>query len=143
MKQFTQKDFDLSSLILRVALGSYFITAGLAQLVDYAGFTDYIWGYAIIPYIPQPGIQGIIAVLFPWIELTLGLLLVLGLFTNVSSLLAALISFVFTVVNGFIEGMTLSREVLFIAVALALMLIGGGGYSLDHRVRKKGKKISR
>lgn len=141
MDQFTQKDFDLSSLVLRVALGAYFIIAGLAQLIDYAGLTDQVSGYAIIPYIPYPGAQGIIAALFPWIELTLGLLLVLGLATTLAALLAALVSFMFTVVNGFIEGASIARDVLFIAVSLALMLMGGGGYSLDHKVRGKGKRV--
>lgn len=141
MHQFTQKDFDLSSLLLRVALGSYFIVAALAQLVNYAGFTDYIAGYAIVPYVPYAGVQGLVAALFPWIELTLGLLLVLGLATTVAALFAALITFLFALVNGFIEGTTIARDVLFITVALALMLMGGGGYSLDGKVRKKSKRV--
>ncbi len=141
MHQFTQKDFDLSSMVLRVSLGVYFIIAGLAQIVHYAGFADNISGYAIVSYIPYAGAQGVVAALFPWIELTLGLLLVLGLATTISALLAALISFMFTVANGFIEGASIARDVLFIAVSLALMLMGGGGYSLDHKVRGKGKRV--
>ncbi len=134
MHQFTQKDFDLSSLLLRVALGSYFIIASLAQLVSYAGFTNYISGYAIVPYVPYEGVQGVMAALFPWIELTLGLLLVLGLATTLAALFAALITFLFALINGFVEGTT-------IMVALSLMLMGGGGYSLDGKVRKKSKRV--
>lgn len=141
MHQFTQKDFDLSSLLLRVALGSYFIIASLAQLVSYAGFTNYISGYAIVPYVPYEGVQGVMAALFPWIELTLGLLLVLGLATTLAALFAALITFLFALINGFVEGTTIARDVLFIMVALSLMLMGGGGYSLDGKVRKKSKRV--
>ena len=138
MHQFSQRDFDQATLILRVSLGIYFVVAGLAQLVNYIGLVDSVSGFGIVT---SSFGGGIVATMFPWLELILGLLLILGLTTSIAAALIALASFLLAVVNGFTSGASLSKEILFIAVALALMLMGGGAYSLDGKVRGVGKKV--
>jgi uncharacterized membrane protein YphA (DoxX/SURF4 family) len=125
------KDTDYAALILRVSLGSFFVIAGLAQLVHLAGFVDTVKGFAIVN---GAGI-GLAQTLFPWIELVLGLMLIFGLATSLVSAITALLSFVFAAVNGFTSGASVSKEVLFIAVALALMLLGAGRISLDGKMK--------
>ena len=131
-----QKDLDFALLILRVSLGAFFVVAGLAQVANWAGgYRDTFSGFAIVE---QLGSQALISILFPWIELIIGMLLIAGLSTSLVAAVTALLSFVFAVVTGFTQGASLAKEILFVAVALALMLLGGGAISLDGKINRGG-----
>ena len=130
-----QKDLDYATLILRVALGVFFAVAGLAQLTEAAaGLRGTVSGFAIV------GTSGVIsmqAALIPWIELILGVLLIAGLATSVVGAIVALLAFVFASTQGFITGTSLAKELMFVAVGLALMLLGSGNISLDAKIHGK------
>ena len=66
------------------------------------------------------------------------MVLVGGLSTSLVAAVTALLSFVFAVVTGFTQGASLAKEILFVAVALALMLLGGGAISLDGKINRGG-----
>jgi len=132
---YSEKDLNYAMLILRVALGLFFAIAGLAQLLNWAGFVDIVSGYAIIG-----GGTGSMAVVLPWIELVLGLMLIVGLATPLIGALVAFITFILAVVGGFTSGASLSKDIMFIAVALALMMVGAGDISLDGKIRGRKKK---
>lgn len=131
-----QKDLDFALLILRVSLGVFFVVAGLAQVANWAGgYRDSFSGFAIVS---QLGAPTLVSILFPWIEIIIGTLLIAGLATSVVAAVTALLSFVFAVITGFTQGASLSKDILFVAVALALMLLGGGAVSLDGKISKGG-----
>lgn len=139
MKEINQKELDVALLLLRVVLGIYFVIAGLAQVATFAaGYREVFSGFAILGPIGGTATQTIVGILFPWIEIILGVLLVAGLATSVVAAVIALLSFVFTVIGGFIEGASLAKDILFVAVALVLMILGGGNISCDGTI-KKGK----
>ena len=80
------------SLIFRVILGIIFITAGLAKIADPARFLLTLRGFSIFP----DTLERFLAVSVPWLELILGLCLLLGLLTRAATLLFALLSGGFT-----------------------------------------------
>ena len=131
-KDSAQKDLNYAALILRVTLGTFFALAGLAQLANLAGFADNVSGFAIVS---GGGALTLAAALLPWVELVLGVMLIFGLATSVVAAVVALLSFAFAASTGFTSGASISKEVLFIATALALMLIGAGDISLDGKIR--------
>lgn len=136
MKEISQKDIDYATLLLRVTMGVFFTLAGLAQLANFAGLADSVSGFAIVDggrYLTLAG------ALLPWVELILGILLISGLATSLAAALIALLSFVFAAKTGFTSGASIAKEVLFVAVALALMLLGAGNISLDAKVLAKRK----
>lgn len=136
MKQKTEsRDIDCATLVLRLALGIFFLVAGTAQILSINGFMNTVSGFAIVDNaLPIASLQG---VLFPWIEIILGFMLIFGIVTSLAGLLVAFLSFLFAASHGFVEGSSLVKEILFIAVGLALMLLGGGRFSLDARLRRK------
>lgn len=84
----------------------------------------------------------------PYAETALGILLVLGLFTRVSGLLATLMLISFAMaVTGFINvqgGMPLQPPTLFACFALVVVFAGPGAVSLDRLLfgRRRGRVVA-
>jgi uncharacterized membrane protein YphA (DoxX/SURF4 family) len=72
-------------LVLRLVLGGLLVLAAATKLADRQGFRRAVAEYAVLP----ETLVGPFAVLLPWLELTLGLLLLVGLGTTVAAALAA------------------------------------------------------
>jgi uncharacterized membrane protein YphA (DoxX/SURF4 family) len=69
-------------LILRVMVASVFIVSGTEKLLQPSqNFLYVIQGYQIFPWLI---VERMVAVVFPWIELFLGVLLMLGLWLRVT-----------------------------------------------------------
>ncbi len=70
------KNLGFKFFILRVVIGGFFIAVGLDKIIEpYQNFLYVVQGYKIFPEI----LEEIVARVFPWMELFLGLFLVLGL----------------------------------------------------------------
>jgi alpha-tubulin suppressor-like RCC1 family protein/uncharacterized protein YkwD/plastocyanin/thiol-disulfide isomerase/thioredoxin/uncharacterized membrane protein YphA (DoxX/SURF4 family) len=68
-------------LILRIVLGTIFLTAAVAKFPHQLEFISVVSSYNILPY----GLTELYGSMLPWIELTVGCLLILGLFTRLAS----------------------------------------------------------
>ncbi len=134
-KNLLGKDIDYAILILRLTIGVFFVLAGLAQVLEINGFVNTVSGFAIV-HDTTTGIVTLAQEILPWIEIILGMLLFFGLGTALAGIVVAFLSFVFAAANGFVEGSSLVKEVLFVAVGLALMLTGGGSMSVDAYLKK-------
>lgn len=79
-------------LILRVLLGFIFIFAAIEKIVSPESFAVSISNYKLIP----PELINIPAIIIPWIELTSGLLLLLGVMVKENSAIITFLLVVFT-----------------------------------------------
>ncbi len=83
--------------IARWIIGSVFLFSGFQKaIVPYQNFLYNLQAYQLIP----SGLDTIIAMVFPWVELFLGLFIVLGLWTAVALRIASVFNAVFIVVIG-------------------------------------------
>ncbi|OGO53189.1 MAG: hypothetical protein A2148_09490 [Chloroflexi bacterium RBG_16_68_14] len=74
-----------TQLMLRLVLGGLLLLAGVSKLTDRTAFRQAVSEYEVLPrHLERP-----FAALLPWLETTLGVLLLLGLGTAVAASLAA------------------------------------------------------
>ena len=122
-------------LFLRLALGAYFILAGLKKLDDPAGFVREIQAYNILP----AKISVLYGVLLPYIEVLAGGLLVIGFWTTLGALLCSLMLCSFVIAIGLFPNQSglFNKDLILLGGALTLMFSGGGAFSID-QFRKSG-----
>jgi uncharacterized membrane protein YphA (DoxX/SURF4 family) len=83
--------------ILRIVIGSIFIVSGLGKLLSpYQNFLYVVQAYQLLP---SPG-EVLVAQIFPWIELVVGVFVVLGLWTSWGLRGAVVLFGIFVVVVG-------------------------------------------
>ncbi|MFA6571825.1 MAG: MauE/DoxX family redox-associated membrane protein [Bacteroidota bacterium] len=80
-------------LVLRLVLGVIFILAGVSKIGDPANFAKSITNYAMMPDF----IINIMALTLPWIELIVGIFLMLGIRLKASASLSIAMYIVFTI----------------------------------------------
>jgi uncharacterized membrane protein YphA (DoxX/SURF4 family) len=88
---------DTIYLLLRVFMGLIFIWASWDKLLDPVAFARVVHNYQIIP----SSMVNLVAIILPWIELTCGLLLILGLLTKGSIFIIDSLLFIFILALGF------------------------------------------
>lgn len=81
---------------LRVILGFIFIYAALDKIFNPATFAKVIYHYRVLPV----ELINLAAIIMPWLELTLGIFLVFGLWIKTSSVLAGIFTFIFIMLMG-------------------------------------------
>jgi len=130
--------------VLRLVLGVTFILAGVSKLGNPAGFVQVIKSMA--PYLPEL-LGTAYGYALPYLEVVLGALLLLGLWTRVAAWVGA------ALVASFILGVALAtpdvpflfdpaaraipnKDFGFLAIAISLGLTGAGALSLDARGKK-------
>ena len=137
---------DLSSnlglLLARVPLGLYFALAGYAHFKTQNFATQYV--AALPTWMPSEAGKGYSSVL-PFLEMAVGLLLIIGLTTRVGGLLAAGITAML------LAGMGLSFEtnpnasqyhlLMMLGLSVVMLCLGGGKFTLDNFLfnKKKGE----
>lgn len=95
-------------LFLRGIVAAIFIVSGTEKLLSpYENFLYVIQNYQILPY---PWMEKMVALGFPWIEVTLGLFLLLGLWIRgtLLGLAGATASFIFIVSQAIIRNLPIN-----------------------------------
>jgi thiol-disulfide isomerase/thioredoxin/uncharacterized membrane protein YphA (DoxX/SURF4 family) len=89
-------------LIMRLLLGGIFIAASLSKVTHIDQFTQAVTSYGILP----DSLAHLYGLLVPWIELAIGSLLILGLFSRMAAAISIALTFSFIVANiyGLIRG---------------------------------------
>lgn len=82
--------------IFRLALGGVFIAAALPKIADPLGFASDIHNYRMMPL----ALENLLALTLPWVELLVGLALVLNIAPKGATLLAGILMLVFLVAIG-------------------------------------------
>ncbi len=122
----------------RVTLGAYFGAAGVKKVFEVGVGTFYDESYLKMApqWLPQ-AINKVYGQAIPYLELVLGVLLIAGLLTRLAGLLTFGMLVSFTIALMMAKGPSGGGPVYFhvnvvlCAVALGLVLTGGGGLSVD------------
>ncbi len=76
---------------VQIALGAVFVASAIPKLVDPPAFAHMVYNYRLLP----GTLVNALALVMPWIELFVGVLLVLGAWRREAALVAALLLVVF------------------------------------------------
>ncbi|MBU0553901.1 DoxX family protein [Myxococcota bacterium] len=144
---------DWLALPARVYLGGVFLYACWFKIIDPSAFALSVATYQILPL----GLINLTALLLPWLELVVGALLILGLWTRANALLCAamLIVFIIAITSALYFDLRLScgcfasgeaaheisletiwRDLGWLALALLLVWRGAGRLGLDHLIQR-------
>jgi uncharacterized membrane protein YphA (DoxX/SURF4 family) len=117
-------------LLLRLPLGAFFITAGWSKLYVLGGFVDQVKAFGILP----ENIAALYGTLLPYLEVFVGVTLLIGLWTTLSGILAALMLFSFVIAFGFFPGdfQIFNKDLILLGCALSVLYSGAGAYSVDN-----------
>ncbi|MDN5727760.1 MAG: DoxX family membrane protein, partial [Propionibacteriales bacterium] len=85
-----------ASLLVRLALAAVLIAAGVLKVVDPPQAVQAVAAYEIVPAALTP----VVGFALPWLEIALGLLLVVGLATRVTAAMTAVLMVVFIIGVG-------------------------------------------
>jgi uncharacterized membrane protein YphA (DoxX/SURF4 family) len=95
----------LGALLLRLAVGALFLVAGALKVTDLAGSARAVNAYQLMPYEAAQ----VIGAALPFVEIAVGVLLLVGLATRVAAATCALLLLAFTVgiASAWARGLTI------------------------------------
>ena len=126
-------------LLVRCALGLYFILAGYVKYQDIDGFVTVVHDFGILP----SQLATVYAILLPYIEMGAGILLVFGMWTTLAAILTSLMLVSFIIAlgpfphKGSLTSDIFNKDIVLLACSISLLFTGGGSLSVDH-FRKTG-----
>ena len=116
-------------LFVRLAIGTYFVMAGMEKIDKIPAFVSQVGSFGILP----DQLATLYGILLPYTEFVVGIMLILGIWTTLSALLASLMLISFIIAFGVIPNahMVFNKDLILLASALSLMYTGPGIYSVD------------
>lgn len=127
---------DYLHLAIRLIMGGIFLYAGWGKIVDPMDFASSIYNYKLLPVF----MIGLAVVIIPWLEVLVGLSLVLGVKVKGGALVASLLLVVFilnmiiSVTRGIDVGCGcfsgVDRTVNWLAITEDLIMLAGGLFVL-------------
>lgn len=117
-------------MIIRLTLGAYFILAGMGKFNLLAAFVDQVRSFGVLP----GNIAAVYGILLPYVEVTVGAMLVLGLWTTLSGVLAGMMIISFVLAFGVFPGShdIFNKDLILLAAACSLLYSGPGAFSVDN-----------
>ena len=148
-------------LAARLLIGGLFVYASLHKIVDPAGFAQAIRNYQMLP----PELSNLIALTLPWIEITTGGFLILGIQTRPAALIVSGLMAIFLVAlfqayftgldihcgcftsdpssSGRISPLTLTRDTSLFVITTFIVVADGGDFSARSRFGERNLASSR
>ena len=89
-------------VVARIVLGAIFLLASFDKISDPANFARSISNYHIVPF----GLENIIAIILPWLELLIGMGLILGIMIDGSARISAylMVMFILMISQAMLRG---------------------------------------
>ena len=96
---------DVIGTVVRLGLSAVFFVAGIAKVIDPTQSYQAVSGYQLFPY----EVNNLIAMVLPFLEIGLALLLLIGLGTRIMAVLSALLllSYIAGVAQAWARGLTI------------------------------------
>ncbi len=93
------------AIIIRLILGFLFIYASLDKIIYPSKFAEVIYNYRLLPV----ELVNICAILVPWIEVFIGVMLLIGIWVDASAFMLSSITFVFTflIISAIFRGLNI------------------------------------
>jgi uncharacterized membrane protein YphA (DoxX/SURF4 family) len=143
-------------LAARLLLGGIFIFSAVGKIPEGAKFVDVVTGLGLLPW----NLAQVYGTVLPWLELTVGICLLLGIFPRFCAGVCILMITSFIIANGtavyeYKESTcggcfgdlillktsdALAIDIAMILLAIFILLFGGGKFSIDSLVRLKRKE---
>ena len=122
-------DASYGPFFLRVSIGAYFILAALMKLGSMETFIEGVKSLGVL----QGHAAMVYSVLLPYLEFGAGVLLVLGFWTTLSSLIGAalLCSYIYVFKVFPFASNLFNKDVILLAGTICLMYTGAGAFSID------------
>ena len=116
-------------LFVRVALGGYFVLAGLTKLENPQGFIEEIQAMRLLPNT----MSTLYGILLPYFEIVAGGLLIVGLWTTLAAVFAALMLASFILALGIFTTSLgpFNKDIILLAATISIMYTGAGAVSFD------------
>lgn len=148
IQKLLKTDNNISLLVLRVSLGVVLLAHGLQKSLGWFG--GFGWQKSMEYFTNYVGLPSILAALVILIETIGGLFLVIGFATRINALLAGIVIagafFIDHLGNGFYmnwfgnhKGEGYEFDILFWAMAIAIVVNGAGMFSADRWLTAKAK----
>jgi putative oxidoreductase len=132
-------------LLARLPLGLYFVMAGIDKFTRIGTATFVESNMSKATYFMGENVARNFLTALPYAEIAIGAFLIMGLVTRVVAALAALllISFVIGTTGAFMmkEAWLLHPNLVFLGLALALMLCGGGWIGVDGLLFRRRRPV--
>ena len=124
-----RRGLDLVGLLARLVLGITLLVAGGMKVGNPRGAARAVQGYEVMPF----DLAAYVGYALPWIEIIIGVLLVLGLFTRINAVLGTLlmVAFVIGIGQAWARGLTIDCGCF------------GGGGEVSAAETKYGQEIAR
>lgn len=129
--------------VMRLVMGVTFILASLKKFQDPAGFVDLVKGMAL--WLPD-FLGSAYGYAIPYLEITLGVLLLIGLFTRFAAVVTALmmVSYIIAIgVYSLPQGIIFlqdpsgawipNKDFAYLAMMIAVALLGPGAFAVDNK----------
>lgn len=145
LKKLFQTDNDIATFILRILLGIVFFPHGMQKLFGWFGGYGFSASLDAFTKMGIPAFFAFLAIIaegFGWLGLITGLLTRVAAFAIAVEMVVA--ALMMHVQNGFFmnwfgnqKGEGIEYHILVVAIGLALMIRGGGRWSIDHAIAKE------
>ncbi|APW66028.1 MULTISPECIES: DoxX family membrane protein [Arcobacteraceae] len=137
MNDTKQKTLELAYLILRLTMGVNMLTHGIARMLNLEGFNTWMIGQFSKTILPEFMVS-ISSYLIPFVELIIGILLILGLFTSRTLLVGALLIVALVFGSGLQENWNIMSSQMIYAIFFFILsyFIELNRYSID-AIREK------
>lgn len=120
---------DWVGFFLRIPLGAYMFLAALTKIDKMDAFIETVKGFGIVK---SEFANITIGFLFPWIELFVSILLIIGLWVNLACVLGIiLLAAIIVAIGPLPDGVPFNKDVILLVNLVALMFSGPGRFSLD------------
>lgn len=134
---------EYGGLLVRLPLGAYFGLQGLSKLANPVLFIEEVRKAKPtlmgINLLTEP-LGSLYGILLPYMEIIVGALLIVGMWTTLASILSSLMLTSFILAVGWLvksDPLLFNKDFVLLGASLSLLYIGGGAFSVD-KFRRSG-----